>query len=502
MNTKISDAHLSRFGDFVQAKMGLHCPRQRWLDLERGVAAAASEFGFDDVPMCMEWLMSAELLTKGQIEILASHLTVGETYFFRERQTFEILANRILPSLISARRGNEQQLRIWSAACCTGEEPYSLAILLHQTIPDLHNWNVTILATDINSRFLRKAVRGIYGQWSFRDTSGRNIDRYFTKTPDGQSEVVPEIKRLVRFAHLNLVDDIYPSLVTGTNAMDLILCRNVLMYFGRSWAEDVVRKLYRAQAEGGWLAVSPSEVSQTLFHPYITVNFPGAVFYQKDESQSRLAASCWPVTEGEPTVREQVANIDPAALQFRAEWHEEATAAESVRETEATDCCSLSEGAALYEQGRYAEASEKLRTLASGASPQAEAFNLLARALANQGKLAEALDWCEQGIAADKLNASAYYLRALVLQEKGAVDNAVDALQRALYLKQDFVLAHFALANLARVGGKTTAAARHFANALDLLRSYPPEAVLPESDGITASRLTEIVTSLMNTEIR
>jgi chemotaxis protein methyltransferase CheR len=500
MYKNIPDEQLSRFSDFVQAKMGIHFTRQRWSDLERGVAAAASEFGFDDVRMCIEWLMSAELLTRGQIEILASHLTVGETYFFRERQTFAVLADHILPALISARRGKEQQLRIWSAACCTGEEPYSLAILLREKIADLHEWNVTILATDINSRFLRKALSGIYGRWSFRETSDGNIDRYFTKTAAGQFEVVPEIKRMVRFAHLNLVDDIYPSLVTDTNAMDLILCRNVLMYFGRPCVESVIQKLYRAQAERGWLVVSPSEVSHILFRPYCAVNFPGAIVYRKIESQRWPEESCLAEIEGEPAARERVSNIEAAErFQIMGEWHDREIHTEPIRETKPLD---WSEGAALYQQGRYAEASEKLMTLASGPSPQTEIFNLLARALANQGKLAEALNWCEQGIAADKLNASTYYLRALVLQETGAVENAVDALQRALYLQQDFVLAHFALANLARHGGRTTTAARHFANALDLLRSYPPEAVLPESDGITAARLSEIVTSLMNTESR
>jgi len=111
--------------------MGLHFPRARWPDLQRGLAGAAREFGFDDVTACTDWLLSAPL-TKAQLEVLASHLTIGETYFFRDRQTLAALAEQILPDLIRARRGREQRLRIWSAACCSGEEPYTLAILLHQ----------------------------------------------------------------------------------------------------------------------------------------------------------------------------------------------------------------------------------------------------------------------------------------------------------------------------------------------------------------------------------
>src|SRR5712692_5314204 len=131
---------LSHLTDFVAAQMGLNFPRERWRDLERGIVSAAGDFGFADAGSCAQWLLSSPL-TRGQIEILASHLTVGETYFFRERKSFAVLEDHILPELIRSRRGNEQRLRVWSAGCCTGEEPYSVAILLNRMIPDLKDWN-------------------------------------------------------------------------------------------------------------------------------------------------------------------------------------------------------------------------------------------------------------------------------------------------------------------------------------------------------------------------
>ena len=500
MDLDISDGQLSRFSDFIDERMGLHFPPQRWPNLQRGVAAASVEFGFEDVPACIQWLMSGTL-TKAQVEILASSLTVGETYFFRERKSFEILTDHVLPALIRSRPGHERRLRVWSAACCTGEEPYSVAILLHQTIADLKDWNLTILATDINPRFLRKAAAGVYGRWSFRDTPGWISDRYFKKTADGHFEIVPEIKRMVSFAHLNLVEDVYPSLTNGTNAMDVIFCRNVLMYFSPRQVGKVIQKLYRAQAEGGWLVVSPSESSH-VYRPYLTINFPGVILYRRDgsETPSTDAAS----VENESLASEQASGAEPAASlqEMVAEPPEGQTPADPIQQSETADPgpTSYTEAAALYEQGRYAEATERLMKSVSGSSPQAQVFNLLARALANQGKLAEALDWCDQGIAADKLDPSAHYLRAIVLQEQGAVENAIDSLQRALYLKQDFVLAHFALANLARRGGKIKTADKHLTNALELLRGCQHEAVLPESEGITAGRLAEIIISLMKSE--
>lgn len=160
---------LSGLSDFVASRMGLHFPKERWRDLEREVTAAARDLDLPDAESCAHWLLS-RTLTQSQTEILASHLTVGETYFFREKKSFEILEQHILPELLRSRRGAEQRLRIWSAGCCTGEEPYSVAMLLERLIPDPEAWHVTLLATDINPRFLRKAAEGVYSEWSFRET--------------------------------------------------------------------------------------------------------------------------------------------------------------------------------------------------------------------------------------------------------------------------------------------------------------------------------------------
>jgi chemotaxis protein methyltransferase CheR len=502
MNPSISDEQLSRFSHFIDETIGLHFPPPRWLDLQRGVAVAAREFGFEDVPTCMQWLMSAPL-KKEQIEILAGNLTVGETYFFREQKSFEILADDILPALIHSRQDSERRLRIWSAACCTGEEPYSLAILLHQTIPELEDWHLTILATDLNPRFLCKAKAGLYGQWSFRNTPSWIKDRYFQKTADGRLEIIPEIRRMVSFARLNLVEDVYPSLATDTNAMDVIFCRNVLMYFSQLQAERVVEKLSRAQVEGGWLVVSPSESAHVRFPSYAAMNFPGVILYKKDSQNAQLTAGRAPATETEPVMAQPpdtaLAEMSPPIV---SRQEEQPLSADPIGQAKAAEpvLAPYAEAELLYEQGRYAEAAEKLVELVSGVPPEPQVFNLLARMYANQGKLAEALNWCDRGIAADKLNPSNHYLRAIVLQEQGALEDAAGSLRRALYLDHNFVLAHFALGNLARTAGKVQEANKHLENALRLLRRYQKEDVLPESEGITAGRLTEIITSSMSLE--
>jgi chemotaxis protein methyltransferase CheR len=152
--------------------------------------------------------------------------------------------------------------------------------------------------------------------------------------------------------------------------------------------------------------------------------------------------------------------------------------------------------ASLYGQGRFAGAADALLAWCAAHTPEPPAFSLLTRALANQGRLAEALTWCDRWIVADKVDPSGHYLRAVILIEQGDHEQARRSLQRAVYLHPDFVLAHFAMGNLARRQGKPGEADRRFAAALRLLGRHQPDDPLPEADGLTAGRLTEIITAL------
>jgi chemotaxis protein methyltransferase CheR len=457
----------SRVSDYIARAMGLHFPGERLQDLKRGLAGAAAEFGFDDAAACADWMLTASL-SPADLHVLAGHLTIGETYFFRDEKLFDALARTVLPGLLRAREGKERRLRLWSAGCCTGEEAYSLAILLHQLIPDLARWRVSILATDINIRFLRKAAAGVYGEWSFRSAPAGFKERWFQRTADGQYALAPEVKRLVTFAPSNLVEDAFPALATDTNAMDLILCRNVLMYFTPAQASKVVGKLHRALVGDGWLAVSPSEASRELFPQFAIRNFPGVILFTKDVTDSGRLALDTPAPWMPPQP-----SVEPAALELPT--------AEPTLDTTAA-----------------------MPTLVPPPAPSdSQALRELlleARALANEGRLTEALAACDRWIAADKIDAAGHYLRALVLLELGDADAANGSLQRTLYLNPNLVAAHFTLGNVARGRGLDAQADRHFRNALHLLARHRPDDPVPESDGLTAGRFGEIIRELIAVE--
>ena len=473
--------------------MGLHFPPERASDLQRGIRSAAREFGFEETEDCIQWLMSAPL-TRSQIEILASNLTVGETYFFREKRTFEIFEEHVLPELTRLRRGGEQRLRLWSAACCSGEEPYSIAISLRKTLPDFADWRLTILGSDINPRFLQKASKGVFTEWSFRNAPSWLKERNFAKVGNGRWEILPEIKRMVSFSHINLAEDVYPSLLNDTNAVDVIFCRNVLIYFAPEQVEKVIRNFHRCLTEGGWLVLSPSETSHVLFPQFVPVNFDGAILYQKDSTRTRPVDMRAPqLEEARPVFFQPLPELVSETGATGPQVREPRALAES--KTAEPPPGSFDQAFALYEQGRYAETAETVAALLSSQPVEPRAMALMARALANQGNLAEALGWCDKVIAADKLNPGAHYLRASVLHEQGNLNEAVQSFKRALYLDGDFVLAHFALGNLARNEGKFREADKHFENALALTRGRPQDEILPESEGITAGRLSEIITA-------
>lgn len=451
-----SSCLLARVGEFVECRMGLHFPQAQQSDLERGIRSASREFGFDDVVSCMEWLLSSPL-SHSQIETLAGHLTIGETYFFRDKKIFETLETHILPEIIRSRQERKGLLRIWSAGCSTGEEPYSLAILIRNNFRDLLQWDISILATDIAPLSLEKASKGRYGEWSFRDTPLWVREGYFQKM-NRKYQIDPQIRKMVTFSNLNLVEDLYPAIITNTNAMDIIFCRNVLMYFSRERAQQVIRNLAGCLVDNGWLVISPIEAPDIdlspLLHP---VRFPDATLYQKGPKPKEMPAPY-------PARRAFLPETDPKCG-FKS------GARTAVRTGQLNDSPIVSEHP-LQDVGQE---------------------SVQVRRLANQGKLHEALALCEQAIHSDKLNPTLHYLQATIFQELGRLDEATATLKRAIYIDQDFVIAHFALGHLMHGRRKYREADKHLEKACALLKTCDQEKIVPESEGINAGRLLELI---------
>jgi chemotaxis protein methyltransferase CheR len=513
MTHTISDQLLAQCSGFIALRFGLHFPKKRWRDLERALIRAARDLGFTDAESFIRRLVTAQL-TKEQVDALACHLTIGETYFFREKKCFEALQAHILPALIDSRLDREQRLRVWCAGCSTGEEPYTVAILLHRMIANLAKWNITILATDINPASLRKGAHGEYGDWSFRDSPRWVNEKYFTTNSEGRRVISETIRKMVTFTPLNLARDPYPALANNTNAMDVIFCRNVLMYFAPEQIRGVIDKFRHSLVDGGWLIVSPCETSHALFAGFSTVQLNNTIFYRKDDHCQEIIPRSPLSQRGEITAPlfEAACGITPVSPSVAGIARPKPTSllvtpkpAQPLPVTVAGEDCAeqgispYDEALPSYRLGEYAEAAAKLAGFLTNipqgdASPvYGESAALLTQAYANQGNLTLALEWSEKAVAADRLNPRPYFLQATIFQEKGADDAAIVSLKRAIYLDHGFVLAHFALANLTLRRGKPKEAARHLKNAASLLHACGDDDILPGSEGMSARRLAEII---------
>ncbi|MDE1146520.1 MAG: tetratricopeptide repeat protein [Azospirillaceae bacterium] len=485
MERTLPDILLAAMSERLSDRIGLYFPEDRWTDMERGLERAAVEQGYSSTRAAVQhWLTTGP--DRLQLEALAGHLTVGETYFFREPKSFEALGQRILPDLINARRNEVKSLRLWSAACCTGEEAYSLAMLLDSLLPDRADWTITVLATDVNPRFLRRAAEGVYGEWSFRGVDPAMRARYFTALPGGRFRISPHIARMVTFAYHNLVDDPYPALESNTNAMDIILCRNVLMYFNAEQANKVVRRLARSLIDGGWLLPSSVDGAPPMFAPLTFVPFEGATVYRKLAPQPPPFPLTLPASPAfvPPTTIEPRPVLHPLAPMPSAP---QPPAQVKPRETPALERCR-----ALYDQGRYAEAVEALEARLAGAPGDEPAMLLLARSYANQGYLAEAAHWCQGSLDHNRLSAEAHHLLAMIQQERGNNAAAAASLQRALFLAPQSIATHLAMANLAHSEGRDRDARKHYRNVMGLLQGRPPEEILPDVEGMTVGRLLDV----------
>jgi len=277
----------TQLGARIAEELGLHFAPERYSDLDRGVAAVAQQLGHTDAQAFAAWLCVAPW-DQRLVRTLATELTVGETYFFRDHGLLRIVSDQVLPELIRLRRAQGRlELRLWSAGCCTGEEAYSLAILVREALPDLPQWRVSIMATDINPQFLDRARAGLFREWAFRGAPAQLRQRYFEREGEGSWRVAAHIRRMVRFEELNLAGKMYPSPFSGTDAIDLLFCRNVLMYFSPPRVDDVVARLRQSLAEGGWLVVSPSEACGCHFPGLVPENFDEGVLFR------RPAARAW-----------------------------------------------------------------------------------------------------------------------------------------------------------------------------------------------------------------
>jgi chemotaxis protein methyltransferase CheR len=430
---------MQAFAVELRRTLGLVFPSTRAEAVEVGIGRAAAALG--EVPASLLLRLAAG--DRAAVEALAHELTIGETYFFRHAHHFDFLRETL--RRLAAGRAPGDPIRLWSAGCSSGEEAYSMAIAALEALGPAAATSVEILGTDVNVECLARARAATYGAWSFRNVEAEVIGRWFDDD-GGRLRVAAAPRAMVRFVARNLLDGppFAPPDDAWSRGVDVIFCRNVLIYFEQAGIERMTLLFARALAASGVMVPGPSD--PLLRSPELAVNPTKDLI-----SYTRIAG--------------------PGAIV--------AVAAAAPR---------LAVAVAIAIAPPRSAPTPSPTPPPVVAAPIGEVIDR-ARRLADGGDLASARALLDGAIARDPLQNEAYLLRAILAQAEGDHARAAADADRAILLQSSLAFAHVIAASSRAQLGEAESARRHLRNAQRLLLLLGAEESAPGSGGVTAREL-------------
>jgi chemotaxis protein methyltransferase CheR len=488
---------VERFRGLVGARLGLNFDESRLGQLADVLATRLAVASIS----CEAYLarLGAAPFPRDELRALARDLTVGETYFFRNPDQFRAFSEVALPDLLS-RPSGPRRLRILSAGCASGEEAYSIAILLADRIAA--PWTASIRAVDLNSAALAKAAEGRYSAWALRDTSEEIQRRWFHR--QGRDLVLgDEPRRRVVFEERNLVEP-DPAL-WGPEAYDVVFCRNVLMYLTPQNAAKVMECIERSTAQGGYLFIGHAETLRGLSQGFHLRHTHGTFYYQRrhaNEPPSAMGSTAevtvdpapfLSVVDGAATwveaIRRASDRIHALAQSTSRGGHGAVSTQSTGRPRQPWELGSALE---LLRAEKFGDALDLVRGLPEEAASDPEVLLLRATLLTHDGQIAEAEEACEELLGVDELNAGAHYLLALCREGQGDAALAKHHDQLAAYLDPSFAMPRLHMGLLARRAGDRLGASRELTDALDLIRREDASRLLLFGGGFNRDALAAL----------
>lgn len=273
------DPELVRIRDLIYQEAGIFHPDTKLRLLFDRCARRMKELKASSLREYFEHLM---LKPTRQAELIAllNEITIGETCFFRCQPQLDAVRQIILPKIVAAKaRLPVRRLRIWSAGCSTGEEPYTLSMMMQEESQQLHNWTIEIFATDLNERSLAHARNATYSAYSTRRVTPLYQQKYFGSVGE-ELQVHPVARKCVTFTRLNLSDDAHMAFMRG---MDMIFCCNVLIYFDLASKRRVIEHFYKNLPPHGYLFLGQTESLYHVNDQFRLIHFPGATAYVRND---------------------------------------------------------------------------------------------------------------------------------------------------------------------------------------------------------------------------
>jgi len=473
---------LLKLRDLLEEKTGLYLPDEKLNRLEEPFQGPTGSLSSTAPGEIIRAIAVGSAEGRSLLDKLVAAIATNETYFFRISPHFEALKNYLLPEIIQGKEPQgKKSLRIWSAGCSTGEEPYSLAILLLDNFPALRDWQITILATDIDMDALEKAQQGIYRPWAFRGVDPDVIKKYFHPEKGERYRIDERISSLVIFQPLNLKSDPYPSPFYGTTDLDIILCRNVTIYFRPETIRKVIHKFYDCLREGGFLITGAAEYSRQIYQDFEARIFPDTVIYQKASPKKHLLS---PIS---------ISPLPPLpAIPQTPSFHAiKGEHTKSGQKNGARD--GVEEAVKLVSQGKVDNALVLLASEAQKRPRDCRVCFLLGQIAADRRHLREATYWLSRAIALEPLHLWAHYLLALSWIEESKIDEALQSLKKTVYIEPNFALGHFYLGRIYKKQGQIKKANKSFAAAKSLLASASFSETLQGAEEMTPRQLLALV---------
>jgi chemotaxis protein methyltransferase CheR len=273
---ELNDEEFRLLAAFIYEHAGLYFDETSRFLLESRLQNRLKEHHFDSFFKYYHYLLYHQDRIF-ELNAMVDIVTTNETYFYREKNQLDAFAEEILPEL-ALRNARKKRIRIWSAGCSTGEEPYTLAILCSESGLFGGGWEVDIIGTDISQRVLQTARKAVFSQSSFRATEDIPINRYFNRTEDGKYALDDSIRKMVHFGHLNLMDDKMMGLI---RECDIIMCRNVIIYFDKNAKAKAVNSFFRKLVPGGYLLLGHSESLMNITTVFKLKHLTKVMVYQK-----------------------------------------------------------------------------------------------------------------------------------------------------------------------------------------------------------------------------
>ncbi len=274
---KISDQEFKELRDYIYSLTGIDIPAERKYLLENRLGPRLKELGLKSFA---DYARHLRLGTgrDAELEKLFEKVTTNETSFFRDQKQLDVVRDKILPAIIDKQSKGAKELSIWCAGCSSGEEPYTLGIMLHEMLRmAIIGWRIRITANDLSPAMLAKARAGLYNDYAIRTTPKDILDRYFAKETGGY-RIHPKVQKLVSFGPINLNDSLAVKRVPKSQ---VVFCRNVIIYFDDEMKKKVISGFYDNLQPDGYLVLGHSESIHKVSRAFTPIMQPGGIVYQK-----------------------------------------------------------------------------------------------------------------------------------------------------------------------------------------------------------------------------